>query len=57
MQYIFVILDAFTKYISLYPMKKATARMCIKKIIDISIPKFGKPKRISDYGSQFTSAL
>lgn len=58
MQYIFVVLDAFTKYVSLYPMKKATVRMCIKKITEVFIPKFGKPKRIlSDHGSQFTSAL
>lgn len=32
--------------------------MYVKKIMDIFIPKFGKPKRIlSDHGSQFTSAL
>lgn len=39
-------------------MKKATMRMSSKKIFDIFIYKFGKPKRIlSDHGSQFTSAL
>lgn len=53
MQYIFVTLDAFTKYVKLYPIKKATMRISLKKIFDIFIPKFGKPKRIlSDHGSQ-----
>lgn len=57
-QYIFVMLDVFSKYVNLYPMKKATVRMCIKKIFNHFIPKFGKPKRIlSDHGTQFTSIM
>ena len=57
-QYIFVMLDAFSKYVSLYTMKSATARMTLKKIFNNFIPKFGKPKRIlSDHGTQFTAAL
>lgn len=57
-QYIFVMLDAFSKHVSLYPMKNATVRMTLKKIFTQFIPKFGKPIRIlSDHGTQFTSHL
>lgn len=57
-QYTFITLEAFTKYVNLYPMKKATVGISLKKIFDILISKFEKPKRIlSDHGSQFTSAL
>lgn len=55
-QYIFVMLDAFSKYVSLYTMKKATVQMTLKKIFTQFIPKFGTPRRIlSDHGTQFTS--
>lgn len=58
MQYVFVMLDAFTEYINLYPLRKATVRMCLKRIMGFIIPKFGKPKRIlPDHDSQFTYAL
>lgn len=57
-QYIFVMLDAFTKYVTLYVLKNATMRATLKKIVEKFIPKFGKPKRIlSDHGTQFTSTL
>lgn len=57
-QYIFVMLDAFTKYVTLYTLKNATTRMTIKKIFEHFVPKFGKPRRIlSDHGTQFTSSL
>lgn len=55
-QHIFVMIDAFSKYVSLYPMKKATTRVSLKKILDCYIPKLGKPKKIlSDHGTQFTA--
>nr|AKD28118.1 pol polyprotein [Glypta fumiferanae] len=55
-QYIFVMLDAFSKYVSLFPMKRATTRMCLKKVFEVFVAKFGRPKRVlSDHGSQFTS--
>lgn len=49
-------LDAFSKYVSLYAMKKANVQTCLKRILNDFCPKFGKPKRIlSDHGTQFTS--
>ena len=56
-EYIFVVLDAFSKLVRLYPMKKATTAMSLKKIVDNYIPECGKPDRLlSDNGTQFTSA-
>ena len=57
-EYIFVIIDAFSKYVKLYPLKKATTRACLKKLFDHYIPECGKPMRIlSDNGTQFTANL
>lgn len=56
LQYIFVMVDNFTKYIKLYPLKKATTNAVIKKIFEDYIPNHGKPKKIlSDNGTQFRS--
>lgn len=58
MQYIFVVLDAFSKYVSLYPIKKATANTCVQKMLNNYIAKHGKPQAIlSDNGTQFTSRV
>ena len=55
-EYIFVILDAFSKIVRLYPLKKATTQIALKKIIEHYIPDCGKPNKIlSDHGTQFTS--
>ena len=55
-QYIFVILDAFSKIVRLYPMKNSTTQTSLKRIFENYIPECGKPKRIlSDNGTQFTS--
>lgn len=57
-QYIFVILDGFTKYVRLYPLRRATTRMSLKKFLTDYCVKFGTPKRIlSDNGSQFSSKI
>lgn len=45
-KYIFVVLDVFTKYIKLYPMKRANTHTVLRKILDDYIPIMGKPKRI-----------
>ena len=55
-QYLFVILDAFSKLLKVYPMKNATTYMSSKRIFENYIPECGKPKRLlSDNGTQFTS--
>ena len=55
-EYLFVMLDAFSKLVRLYPMRRATAMMSLKKVLDNYIPECGKPRRIlSDNGTQFTS--
>ena len=55
-QYIFVLLDAFSKLVKVYAVKKATTNAVLKIILNKYIPEVGKPKRIlSDHGSQFTS--
>lgn len=56
MEYIFVILDVFSKYIKLYPIKKEKTEVILGKLFNKYIPEMGKPNRvISDHGSQFTS--
>ena len=55
-QYLLVVLDAFSKLVKIFPLKNATTQMSLKSIIDKYIPECGKPKRIlSDNGTQFTS--
>ena len=55
-EYIFVVLDTFSKYVKLYSIKKATTVTSLRKLIDFYIPEMGKPKRVlSDNGSQFSS--
>ncbi|OXU20056.1 hypothetical protein TSAR_001624 [Trichomalopsis sarcophagae] len=57
-KYLLVILDTFTKYVVIYPIVKATARITIKKIFDDYIPLHGRPERIqADHLTQFTSKL
>jgi len=33
-QYVFVIMDTFTKYVKLYPMRAATGRGCMKIVLE-----------------------
>ena len=57
-QYILVVLDAFSKLVRLFSMKNATTQVSLKRILENYIPECGKPKRIlivSDNGTQFTS--
>ena len=47
--------DNFTKYVRLYPMKKATTATTINKL-RVYMQELGKPKAIlTDNGAQFTS--
>lgn len=50
-----VMMDTFSKFTKLYPMRKATSKMAIKNL-DEFIAEIGKPcKILSDRGTQFTS--
>lgn len=52
-----VIVDVFSKFVSLYALKRATACNIVKKV-RLYVSEVGKPKRIlSDNGPQFTSKL
>ena len=54
-KYLLIIVDNFTKYVKLYPMKKATTAITINKLKQY-IFEVGKPKTIlTDNGTQFTS--
>lgn len=56
MEYVFVVLDAFSKLVRLYALKRAITLASLDKIINKYIPECGKFKRIlSDNGTQFTS--
>lgn len=55
--HIFVVIDGFTKFIWLYPVKNTTAEEVITKLNQQSIT-FGNPRRIiSDRGPAFTSNI
>lgn len=54
--YIFVVVDNFSRFIKLYPLRRANAKICIKKLTSDYFSKFGIPKNIvSDHGRQFIS--
>lgn len=56
--YIFVVMDAYSKYVKLYAIKRETTRIALNKLFDKYIPEVGKPMKIlSDNGTQFTSPL
>ncbi|XP_011697582.1 PREDICTED: uncharacterized protein LOC105455741 [Wasmannia auropunctata] len=55
-QYLLVVIDIFSKYVSLYPIKKATTKITLNKIINDYFQRVAKPEAIlSDNGTQFTS--
>ncbi|GFV99725.1 hypothetical protein TNCV_5080851 [Trichonephila clavipes] len=57
-QHIFTVVDAFTKFTWLYPVKTVSAESALKKKIKQQQKTFGNPIRIiSDKGSAFTSKL
>lgn len=56
--YIFVVLDNFSRFVRLYPVKKATAVAVTNRMVDDFISTYGKPNIIvSDHGVQFTSKI
>ncbi|MFP3031746.1 MAG: integrase, partial [Wolbachia sp.] len=51
-----VVTDAFTKYVSLYPVGRPTTNAVLKVILDKYVPKHGQIKKLlSDQGKQFTN--
>lgn len=55
-QYILAILDIFSKYIKLYPLKRATTDTIVRRIVNDYIPTMGLFQKIlTDNGTQFTS--
>lgn len=54
-QHVFVIIDTFSKFIKLHPVRNPTTKNSIDKLREY-ISKFGKPKKIlTDFGAAFTS--
>ena len=57
-QFIFVIQDLFSKLVTLFPIKRATTQICLKKLSELYFPTIGKPARVlTDHGTQFSSPV
>lgn len=57
-QYLLVMVDAFSKLVRMYAIKAATTGASLKRIFDDYIPECGKFKRIlTDNGTQHTSHM
>ena len=55
-RYLFVVYDAFTKFVRLYPMRKVTSQACVNKIVKDFVPKYGPIEAIlTDNATIFTS--
>lgn len=56
-QYLLVAIDAFSKYVVLYPIKRATTLVALNKILNDYCINVGVPTRLlSDNGTQFTAS-
>ena len=56
-KYILAVLDIFSKYIKLYPLRRATTDTIVKRLIHEYIPTVGLFQKIlTDNGTQFTSS-
>lgn len=52
----FVVQDAFSKLVTVYPIRRATTRVCHNKLFNHYFEQIERPERIlSDHGTQFTS--
>nr|XP_015840034.1 PREDICTED: retrovirus-related Pol polyprotein from transposon 17.6 [Tribolium castaneum] len=53
--YVFVVIDVFSKFLKIYPLRKATAKIAAKRLIEV-FSGYIKPKCVlSDHGTQFIS--
>lgn len=56
LEYVFVVMDMFSKYVKLYPIKRENCETILRKIFESYIPEMGTPRRIlADHGTQFTT--
>ena len=54
--YLFVLVDVFTKWVTLYPVKRATTDAIVKRMEKEYFRDVGCPKRVlCDHGTQFTA--
>ncbi|KAL3279019.1 hypothetical protein HHI36_016535 [Cryptolaemus montrouzieri] len=54
--FICVIRDCFTKWVSFYPLKRATTRSILHRLTNDLFPRMGIPESIlNDHGTQFTA--
>lgn len=57
-KYIFVVLDNFTRFVRLYPVKRATAIIVTNRMVNDYINVYGAPQCVvSDHGLQFSSKV
>lgn len=55
-KYILIVLDIFTKFVKLYPLRTANTKNILNKMLNLHFPEYGLPKKIqSDNGTQFKS--
>lgn len=53
---LFVVIDAFSKYVRLFPLRRATTASVLKCLQEKYFPEVGKPKKLlADNGTQFTA--
>lgn len=56
--WIFIVEDVASRWVELFPLKRATAEECAKILLDEFILRYGTPRRfISDNGTQFVSSV
>ena len=48
-EYIFVVLDAYSKHIKLYAIKKETTKTALRVLFDKYVAEMGKPRRLLFY--------
>lgn len=57
-QWILIVEDVATKWVELFPVRRATADLCARKLVDEVLLRYGIPRRvISDNGPQFVGAI
>lgn len=55
-EYIFIVMDAFSKYVRLFANKRETTDIILRKLTGTCFPEMGIPNRmLSDNGTQFSS--